>query len=124
MLKRQNPLVRGHVNTYFEWLKSIKPEDIIVGIETGRTLKDAYKEAPYRWRLAVAMARGFLKASQKYAEQFRQILRLDLALLTLKYENPEAYAVIERYGQKGINYLKQCLKDALEIFGVTGEQKA
>lgn len=124
LLKRQNPLVRSHVNTYFEWLKSLKPEDVIVSIETGETLKQAYEKAPYRWRLAVALARGFLKSSQKYAEQFRQIVDLDLALMTLKYENPAVYDIIQRYGEKGINYLKQCLEDTLEIFGVKQPAKA
>jgi len=124
MLKKVNPIVRDHINTYFEWLKNLRTDDVTVSIETGETLKKAYEHAPYRWRLAVALARGFLKAAPKYREQFKQFVNMDIALMTLKYENPQVYAIIQRYGQRGIDYLKQCLEDAKELFGLTPKAEA
>lgn len=122
MLAKHNALVRSHVETYFEWLQTLNPEDVVDAIETNTTLREAYRKAPFKWRLAIGTARAFLKSSKKYAAQFRSVVDLELALVTLKFENPTAYAAIQQYGDRGINYLKQSLKDALVIFGVEKEE--
>ena len=121
MLAKHNALIRSHVETYFDWLRTLNTEDIVDAIETSTSLKDAYSKAPFKWRLAIAGARAFLKSSKKYAAQFRSVVELELALITLKFENPAAYTVIQQYGERGMNYLKQSLQDALVIFGVEKE---
>ncbi len=122
MLSKQNALVRNHVETFFEWLRTLEPGDIVYAIETNTTLKEAYSKAPFKWRLAIAGARALLKSSKKYARQFRSVVDLELALITLKFENPTAYATIQQYGERGMKYLEQSLKDALVIFGVAEEK--
>lgn len=113
----KHPL-KPYIETYFEWLEVITPEEIIDSVENSTSLKDHYKSAPLKWRLAVATARGILKSSARYREQFKKIVTYDLALTTLKYENDAAYQTIVQYGEKGTAYLEQSLKDTMEIFGV------
>jgi hypothetical protein len=116
LLSKQNPLVRSHANTYFEWLKTIKPEDIVDAIEMGTTPQQAYQNLGANpIRLGIAAARGFLKAVSKYQQQIREIATPELATLTLKFENPQAYHVIQRYGQRGEQFVKDWVNGALEI---------
>lgn len=124
LLSGQNAMVRSHIETYFQWLRTLKPDDLIDAIETNTTFKDAYRQAPFKWRIAIAGARAFLKSSKKHAKEFRKIVNLELALVTLKFENPTAYATIQQYGERGMNYLKQSLKDTLVIFGVDKKEVA
>ena len=120
LLKKQNPLVRGHVNTYFEWLKTIRPEEIVDAIEMGITAQQAYRQLGANpLRLSIAAARGFLKATPQYQTQLREIATPELALLTLKFENPRAYAIIQKLGKKGTEFVKQWVQGALEIFGAS-----
>jgi len=117
----KHPL-RSHIETYFEWLKTISPEEAVDYIEMGKTLKEAYDRAPYKWRLAIATARGILKSAPKYREQFKSIVNdLDLALTTLKFENPITYQIIQQYDERGREFVKQCQKEALIIFGIEKE---
>jgi hypothetical protein len=119
LLARQNPLVRSHVNTYFEWLKTIKPEEVIDAIEMGTTPQQAYKQLGANpIRLGIAAARGFLKAMPKYRAQLKEVATPKLARLTLKFENPTTYAVIQKYGKKGAQFIDQWVNGALEILGV------
>lgn len=116
ILAKQNPLVRSHINTYFEWLKTIKPEDIVDGIEMDITPQKAYQNLGANpIRLGIAAARGFLKAMPRYQQQIREIATPELAMLTLKFENPQAYQVITRYKEKGTQYVKDWVNGALEI---------
>lgn len=124
LLAKQNPLVRSHVNTYFEWLKTIKPEDIVDGIEMGITPQQAYQNLGANpIRLGIAAARGFLKAMPRYQQQIREIATPELAMLTLKFENPQAYAVITRYKSKGTQYVKDWVNGTLEILLGTPKKK-
>jgi hypothetical protein len=124
MLAQQNPLVRSHINTYFEWLKTIKPEEVVDAIEKGVTPQQAYRQLGANpVRLGIAAARGFLKTMPKYRNQLKQIATPQLALLTLKYENPATYAVIQKYGKKGTQFIEQWVNGALEILGVQPKQE-
>jgi len=124
-LKQVNPLARRYVNTYFEWLKTIKPEEIIDGITLGITPEQAYhKLGANPIRIGVAAARAFLKTHPRYALQLRQIANLDLAITTLKYENPNAYAIIQKYGDTGKEYLKNWINGTLQILGAMPKTEA
>jgi hypothetical protein len=122
-LQHVSPVVRPHIETWLEWLQTVSPNDVMDAIEEGTSLLEAYDHAPYRWRLAVAAARGFLKTYPKYKKQFRDAINLELALTTLKFENPSVFSILEHYGQKGTDYLDQCIKDTFQIFGVMEEVK-
>lgn len=114
-----NPIVRSHVNTYFEWLKSIKPGDVIDAIEQGTTPEQAYKAlgiSPIR--LGIAAAKGFLKVAKGHQQQLREVATLDLAMLTLQFENPATYALIKQYGDRGTQFLNTWIKGSLGILGV------
>ena len=124
LLARQNPLVRSHVNTYFEWLKSIKPEEVIDAIELGTTPQQAYKQLGANpVRLGIAAARGFLKAMPKYRAQLKEIATPKLAMHTLKFENPSTFAVIQKYGKRGGEFVEKWVNGALEILGVLPKQE-
>ena len=119
LLAKQNPLVRSHVNTYFEWLKTIKPEEVIDAIETGTTPQQAYKQLGANpIRLGIAAARGFLKAMPKYRLQLKEVATPKLARLTLKFENPDTFAVIQKYGKRGTEFVEKWVNGSLEILGV------
>jgi len=123
-LSKQNPLVRSYVNTYFEWLKTIKPEEVVDAITLGMTPQQAYRQLGANpVRLGIAAARGFLKAVPKYRAQLKEIATLDLAILTLKFENPSTYAIIQKYGKKGTQFMEEWINGALEILGVITPQK-
>ena len=118
-LQQVNPIARSHVSTYFEWLKSIRPEDVVDAIEQGKTPEQAYKAlgiSPIR--LGIAAARGFLKVAKKYQDQLRQVATLDTALLTLQFENPPTYAIIKQYGDRGTQFLNTWINGSLGILGV------
>lgn len=111
--------VRTHIETYFEWLQTIEPMDVMNFIETGKSLKDAYQEAPTRWRLAIAIGRGVIKSVPKYRSQLEQLIKdANVTLTTLKFENPAVHQLIMRYGEQGTQFLKECQESALEIFGL------
>jgi hypothetical protein len=118
-LQQVNPIARSHINTYFEWLKTIKPEEVVDAIEQGTTPEQAYKALGLSpLRLGIAAARGFLKVAKKYQNQLRQVATLNLALLTLRFENPSTYAIIQRYGNRGTQFLNTWIKGSLGILGV------
>lgn len=124
LLKRVNPLARSYVNIYFEWLKSIKPEQIIDGIELGETPHEAYRKLGANpIRISIAMTRAFLRTHKKYAAQLREVANLESAITTLKYENPQAYTIIKKYGEKGTEFIKKWIQGALEILGALPKQQ-
>jgi predicted RNase H-like HicB family nuclease len=118
-LKKAPAIARQGINLYFEWLKNIKPTDVVDAIEQGKTVEQARKEASIAMRLGIASARGILKSSKDLQIKLKEIATIDLALMTLKYENPRTYQVIESYGEHGIIYLKTWIQDALKLLGVT-----
>lgn len=118
-LRSISPVIRGHINTYFEWLKSIQPEEVVDAIDKGITPAQAYKNLGLNpIRFGIAAARGFLKVAPKYKQQLKEVATLDLALTTLKYENPSTYAILKKYGKKGEEFLLQWIQGAFGILGV------
>ena len=118
-LEQINVVFRGYVNTYFEWLKSIKPEDVIDSIQNEVTIEQAYQKLGINpLRLGIAAARGALKVSKTYQQKLREIVTLDLALTTLKYENPTTYTVIQSYGELGTKFVECWIKGSLKLLGV------
>ena len=119
LLSQAPMMARQYLNTYFMWLKSLQPIDVVDAIEQGKTIDQAYKELGINpLRLGIAAARGFLKFSKPSQAKLREIATVDLTLKTLKYENPATYDVIERYGDRGTAYVKQWIQGALKILGV------
>jgi hypothetical protein len=51
-------------------------------------------------------------------QKLREVATPDMTLMTLKYENPETYSVIQGYGERGEQFLEKWVKDALKMLGV------
>ena len=118
-LEHINPIVRSHISTYFDWLKSIQPGDVIDAINRGTTPEQAYKAMGLNpMRFGIAAARGFLKVAKGYQKQLREVASLDMALLTLRFENPPTYDIIQKYGDKGTQFLNTWINGSLAILGV------
>lgn len=97
----------------------MKPEELIDAIETEQTIQNYYaKLGIHPLRFAIATARGFLKTSPRSKAELKEAVSLDLVLTTLKYENPDVYAILQKYGKKGKDHLTQDIADALKILGV------
>jgi len=118
-LQKVPAIARNYVNTYFEWLKALQPTDVVDAIEQHKTVEDEYKKAPLTLRMSIALARGFLKASKSMQQKLREIATVNLALATLEYENPQTYVVIQRYGDRGIEYLQEWTCGVLRVLGVS-----
>lgn len=124
ILAKQNPAVRGYINTYFEWLKSIKPEDVVDGLMRGTTAQQAYRQLGANpIRLGIGLARGFLKVAPVYREKLKEVMSLDLAMTTLKFENPITYQILVESGTKGREYVVKWIEGAKEILGVVPPPK-
>lgn len=117
-LKKVPAVAKRCVSIYFEWLKNLKPTDVVDAIEQGKTIDQARREASIAMRLGIATARGILKSSKNLQQQLKQVATPDLALMTLQYENPATFKVIESYGERGATYLKTWIVDALKMLGV------
>jgi hypothetical protein len=50
--------------------------------------------------------------------KLKEIATPDMTLMTLKYENPQTYSVIQGYGERGIEFLATWVRDALKMLGV------
>ena len=117
-LRKIPPVARASLNFYFEWLRNIQPLDVIEALEQGKTAEQARQKASIATRMGIAAAKGVLKASKTLQQQLKQSVNVNLALQTLKYENPETYKVIKSYGQRGADFMQQWVDDALKILGV------
>ena len=116
---QQVPAVaRSSVNLYFEWLKNLKPPEVIDAIERNITVEEARRKASIATRLGVATAKGVLTVNKGLQQKLRELATPDMTLMTLKFENPETYEVIQQYGERGIDFLCKWVKDALKMLGV------
>jgi hypothetical protein len=117
-LQKAPMMARSYINTYFMWLKSIQAVDVVDAIEQGTTIEKAYHDLGINpLRMGIAAARGFLKISKTSQAKLREIATVELTLMTLKYENPSTYEVIQRYGERGQLYIRQWIQGALKILG-------
>lgn len=124
-LKQLNPLARTHISTYFDWLKSIRPDDVVDAIEQNKSAQQAYRQLGANpLRVGIAIVRAFLKTHPQYAKELQKIANLDLALTTLKFENPHTYAIIKRYGERGTQFVQNWIQEALEILGAVPKTQA
>jgi hypothetical protein len=116
---QQVPAVaRSSVNLYFEWLKNLKPLEVVDAVERNITIEEARRKASLATRLGVATAKGVLRVNKSLQQKLKDVATPDLTLMTLKYENPQTYDVIQGYGERGTEFLKQWVKDALKMLGV------
>lgn len=118
LIAKQHPIVRPHIQEYFRWLQSLDALDVYDAIEKGETVKDAYEKMKLNpIRISIAAARGLLKASKNLRAKAESVMNVDLARLTLRFENPKVYEVIKQFDPKE-EYLQRNLQAAKEIFGV------
>jgi hypothetical protein len=116
---QQVPAVaRSSVNLYFEWLKNLQPTDVVDAIERNTTVEEARRKASIATRLGVATAKGILMVNKGLQHKLKEIATPDMTSMTLKYENPETYSVIQGYGERGVEFLATWVKDALKMLGV------
>jgi len=117
-LQQVPTVARSSVNLYFEWLKNLKPLEVVDGIERNVTIEEARKKASIATRLGVATAKGVLMVNKNLQKKLKELATPDMTLMTLQYENPETYAVIQSYGERGTAFLDQWVCDALKMLGV------
>jgi putative intracellular protease/amidase len=116
---QQVPAVaRSSVNLYFEWLKNLQPLEVVDAVERNVTVAEARSKASLATRLGVATAKGVLMVNKSLQQKLKDVATPDLTLMTLKYENPQTYDVIMGYGERGAEFLKQWVQDALKMLGV------
>jgi len=118
-LKKIPAIARPCMNLYFEWLKNLKPTDVVDAIDQGKTVEQARRNASIALRMGIATARGVLKTSKNLQQQLKTVATSTNALMTLQYENPATYQLIESYGERGKTFLNTWIIDALKMLGVT-----
>jgi len=119
-------LARPHILEYFRWLKSLDALSVFDSLEKGEGVKEAYNAYKRRFspfRYAVAAARGLLKASQSMREDALKAVNINIARLTLRFENPAVYEVLRQFDPKE-EFLKRCVEEAKEILGLTATEEA
>jgi hypothetical protein len=117
-LQQVPTVARSSVNLYFEWLKNLKPLEVVDAIERNVTIEEARKKASIATRLGVATAKGVLMVNKNLQKKLKEIATPDMTLMTLQYENPQTYDVIKGYGERGEEFLNQWVCDALKMLGV------
>jgi hypothetical protein len=116
---QQVPTVaRSSVNLYFEWLKNLKPLEVIDAIERNESVEEARRKASIATRLGVATAKGILMVNKGLQQKLKELATPDMTLMTLQYENPETYNIIRGYGERGTEFLTKWVCDALKMLGV------
>lgn len=119
-------MARPHILEYFRWLKSLDALSVFDSLEKGEGVKEAYNAYKRRFspfRMAVAAARGLLKASQSMREDALKAVNINIARLTLRFENPAVYEVLRQFDPKE-EFLKRCVEEAKEILGLTATEEA
>jgi len=123
IIAKQHPIVRPHIKEYFNWLKSLDALDVFDSIEKGETVKEAYhKTKNYPLRMSVAAARALIKASKDLRSKAEQAMNIDIARLTLRFENPQVYEVIKKFDPQE-EHLKKNIQDAKEILGIIPKEE-
>jgi len=68
--------------------------------------------------MGLATAKGILKVYKNMQIKLKEIATPDMTLMTLKYENPATYEIIQSYGERGKEYVNTWICDALKMLGV------
>jgi hypothetical protein len=120
-MSRVPKLARPFIRQYFDFLKTLTAEQVMDWMEGGERLKDLYQRSTFPERIAFAGARGLIKASKRIRDGANKIICYEAAALTIRFENPEAWEVIEVFGEEGIKKLKQGIEDIKEILKLKEE---
>lgn len=121
-MHRAPKLARPIIRQYFDFLKELTPEQVMDWMEGSERLKDFYKRSTFPERIAFAGARGLIKASKRIKDGANKVICFEVAALTIRFENPEAWEVIEAFGEDGIKKLKEGIEDIKEILKLKEEK--
>lgn len=120
-MRRVPRLARPIVRQYFDFLKKLTAEQVMDWMEDEGRLKDIYKRSTFPERIAFAGARGLIKASPRIKDGANKVICYEVAALTIRFENPEAWEVIEAFGEEGTKKLKEGIEDIKEILKLKEE---
>ncbi len=120
-MQRVPKLARPIIKQYFDFLKELTPEQVMDWMEGTERLKDTYQRATFGERIAFAGARGLIKASKRIKDGANKVICFKVAALTIRFENPECWEVIEAFGEDGIKKLKEGIEDIKEILKLKEE---
>lgn len=120
-LHRVPKLARPFVKQYFDWLAKLTPDEVFDWMEGKESLKDLYEKAPFPVKVAFAPARNIIKFSKSIRAGAEQAINWEVAAMTLRFENPGSWAVIEAFGDEGIEKLRQGVEDLKEILKMKEE---
>ena len=120
-LKRVPRIIRPFIKQYFDWLRKLDAGEVMDWMESNETLKELYQKKAFPERVAIAGARGLLKASPKLKRRAAEAINMQIACYTLRFENPLVWEVIRAYGQQGMKKLRQAIEDFKEIMKLKEE---
>lgn len=120
VIEEQHALVRPYLEAFVNFLRSLDPLDVYEAIEQGHTIKNYYDQSGnYDLKITLAAARAILKASRSMREKLNKAMNPSFAKLVLRFENPEVYEIVTRWG--GDDYLEKNIRDFKKILGVIKE---
>lgn len=120
-LKQIPPIARPFINQYFDWLKKLDAGEVMQWMESNETLKELYQKRAFPERAAIAGVRGLLRAAPSIKKRADEAINLNIACYTLRFENPLVWEVIQAYGEKGMEKLRQAIDDFKEILKIKEE---
>ena len=123
MMKRVPKIVHPLIRQYFDFLRNLTPEQVMDWMEGNERLKDTYQKSTFPERIAFAGARGLIRASKRIKDGANKVICYEAAALTIRFENPEAWGVIEAFGEEGTKKLKESIEDIKEILKLKEETR-
>ncbi|MBA7673036.1 hypothetical protein ES703_81224 [subsurface metagenome] len=121
-LRRVPKLARPFVKQYFDWLAKLTPDEVFDWMEGKETLKEMYEKAPFTVKVALIPARNIIKFSKSVKAGANEAINWEVATMTLRFENPNAWAVIGAFGDEGIEKIKQGIEDIKVILKMKEEK--
>lgn len=121
-LRRVPKLARSFVKQYFDWLAKLTPDEVFDWMEGKETLKEMYEKAPFTVKVALIPARNIIKFSKSVRAGANEAINWEVAAMTLRFENPNAWAVIASFGAEGTEKIKQGIEDIKEILKMKEKQ--
>lgn len=120
-MKRVPRIARPLIRQYFNFLKNLTPEQVMDWMEETERLKDIYRHSTFPERIAFAGARGLIRASPRIKDGANKVICYEVAALTIRFENPDAWEVIEAFGEDGTKKLRDGIEDIKEILKLKEE---
>ncbi len=121
-LRRVPKLARAFVKQYFDWLAKLTPDEVFDWMEGKENLKEMYEKAPFTVKVALIPARNIIKFSKSVKAGANQAINWEVAAMTLRFENPNAWAVIASFGKEGTEKIKQGIEDIKVILKLKEKQ--